>query len=413
MINGGNNPRHIKIGQMSDLHLGYRQYGKFERATDFFKYAKVAAELLISKEPDIVLIPGDIYHRERPYPIDHRQALQIFKLFQKAKIPVCVIRGNHDANFAWSKRHKGDVLHVLHELGYVVYLEDSVEEIRLSSGESIRVWGLGCHGTEISLKLEKLVNEFGERLQDKGTPNVLLIHDYLDNMVSSSRVSEALLTSYGFEYVAVGHSHKWWANKKQTVCCTGSTEHVSSDEWHEPNRSVAIITLSNDGRRWKSSVERLIFAVRPKRNIRLELGTTTAEEAIKTLKDVLRNHDEQDVMIKIHVKATLSDTQQTIDVSSAAQITKNAFHIIIVPEINYSGISISDEFTLQEVMEQVFVENLGVSKRMCTKWTALAENMKEVLTGSFDSRGEATAVDLLYDFVSSTSSKSKPRRKGK
>ena len=376
---------------------------------DFFKYAKVAAELLISKEPDIVLIPGDIYHRERPYPIDQRQALQIFKLFQKAKIPVYVIRGNHDANFAWSKRHKGDVLHVLHELEYVVYLEDSVEEVRFSSGESIRVWGLGYHGTEISLKLEKLVKEYGKKLQDK----VLLIHDYLDNMLSSSRVTESLLTNYGFDYVAVGHSHNWWVNKKQSVCCTGSTEHIRTDEWHEPNRSVAIITLSKDRTRWKSSVERLTYGVRPKKNIRLELESTTAEEAIKTVTDVLRDHDEQDAIIRIHVKGTLSDTQQTIDVSSAVQVTKNAFHVMIISEINYSDISISDEATLQELMEQVFVENLGVSKRMSTKWTALAENMKEILTGPFDSRGEAAAVDLLYDFVSSTSSRLKSRRRGK
>ena len=167
MVVEGNNQGAIKIGQMSDLHLGFRQYGKFERAMDFFKYAKAAAELLISRNPDIVLIPGDIYHRERPYPIDHLHAFQVFNLFRDAGIPVCIIRGNHDANFVWSQRHGGDVLHVLNDLGYASYLEDSIEEIELKSGESLRVWGLGYHGTEISLKLAKIVNEKESLLNDK------------------------------------------------------------------------------------------------------------------------------------------------------------------------------------------------------------------------------------------------------
>ena len=40
MVVEGKNQGCIRIGQMSDLHLGYRQYGKFERAMDFFMYAK-------------------------------------------------------------------------------------------------------------------------------------------------------------------------------------------------------------------------------------------------------------------------------------------------------------------------------------------------------------------------------------
>jgi exonuclease SbcD len=57
----------VRIGQMSDLHLGYRQYGKFERVKDFYSAAVKAAEVIIEQKPDLVIVAGDIFHKSLPY----------------------------------------------------------------------------------------------------------------------------------------------------------------------------------------------------------------------------------------------------------------------------------------------------------------------------------------------------------
>ena len=73
----------IRIGQMSDLHLGYRQYGKFERVKDFYSAAATAAERIIEQKPNLVVIPGDLFHKSLPYPVEQRQAISLLNLFKK------------------------------------------------------------------------------------------------------------------------------------------------------------------------------------------------------------------------------------------------------------------------------------------------------------------------------------------
>jgi exonuclease SbcD len=389
----------IRIGQMSDLHLGFRQYGLYDRVRDFYDSAMTAAELLISERPDIVIVPGDIFHHSRPYPIDQRHAFQVFQAFQNAAIPVVATRGNHDASYVWSERQGGNEVHVLQDLDFVKYVEDDFIEISLEGDRQIRVWGLGHHGNEAGERLRDLVERNKDVLDDRSIPNILLAHEYLDNMVATSDLSEYSLNTYGFDYIALGHYHNWWVNGKSTICCTGSTEHVDSSEWNEQQRSVALITISKKLTRWQPSIKRITFDVVPKILKHLNLGSITYHDAVDAVKNVLHELDQEGTIVRIEVTGVLTDTQQGLNISDLAKEVKNAYHVRIIPEFEYEGLPIREDVSDQEVMNEVFNERLGIPKKEVAKWVNLAEGMKEILTGTMDDQGDMTALELLSNFV--------------
>jgi len=401
----------IRIGQMSDLHLGYRQYGKFDRVKDFYSAAATAAELLIEQEPDLVIIPGDIFHRSLPYPVEQRQAFALLGLFKHHDIPVVVTRGNHDASYAWTKRQGGNEIDVLQDLGLVTYLEDEVREFDIGDGKQVRVWGQGYHGGDASTHLTELVESNYDSISDKSIPNVLMLHEYLENLVASAGLSEYAIGVHGFHYVAIGHYHGWWVNGAGDMCCTGSTEHVSAAEWDELERSVALVTLKKMKTGWKPNISRMTFKVRPKKRKTLDLGIVTIEDARKEVSDSLAELDQEEVIIRLDVKGTLSDTQGGFDISSLAQEAKKAFHVMVVPEMDYAGLPIPENISNTDVMKEVFTEKLGIPKSQAGRWTKLAEGLKDVINGPIDSQTEATALDLLYAFVCAESKKPQKRRR--
>lgn len=401
----------IKIGQMSDLHLGNRQYGYFERLKDFYKAAITAADLLIEQSPDIIVVPGDIFHKSRPYPVAQRQSFKIFERFAEQGIPVYAIRGNHDASYVWSERWGGNEIHVLADLGLIHYLEDEYEEVELDDGRMIRVWGLGYHGGDAGTKLAALAKENKEALKNRTMPNVLLMHEFFDNMVPSAELSEYSVSVHGFDYVALGHYHRWWVNGAGNICCSGSTEHMSVADWKQQDRSVALVTLAKLKTKWKPSIERLRYSVRSKIRKTLELGSVSIENVTDAVTKALQEMELDNAVVRIDVRGTLSDTQQSMDVRSITQQFTKALHIDIISQMEYAGLLVKEDVSDDEVMREVFIQNLGVPKKQAGKWVKLATDLKSILTESFDSEGESTALKLLYDFVEVKTLEKKPRRK--
>ncbi len=389
----------IKVGQMSDLHFGYRQYGKFERLKDFYDAAMAAAELLIEQKPDLVIIPGDIFHRSRPYPVSQRYSFRVFERFQEENIPVFAIRGNHDASYVWSERWGGNELHVLNDLGLVTYLEDEYQEVQLGDDRMVRVWGLGYHGGDAGSNLVTIVNENKEALEDNSMPNILMMHEFLDNMVPSAELNEYSISFHGFDYVGLGHYHRWWVNGAGNMCYSGSTEHVSVADWGEKKRSVALVSLEKVRTKWRPQIERLQFGVRPKLRRNLELGTVSAEDVIDAVTETLHEMEIEDAVVRVDVSGTLIDTQQNVDVRSIVQQFTNALHIDIVLQMEYAGLIVKEDVSDEEVMKEVFNQRLGVPKNQASRWVQLATDLKDILTESYDEEGEAAAVQLLYDFV--------------
>ena len=56
----------MKIGIISDLHLGYRQYGLKDRENDFYTQYKKCIKTIVEEECDYAIFAGDIFDTHKP-----------------------------------------------------------------------------------------------------------------------------------------------------------------------------------------------------------------------------------------------------------------------------------------------------------------------------------------------------------
>ena len=58
----------MKIAVISDLHLGFRQYGSIEREEDFYNQLFMVRDKINEKGADMVIIAGDLFDKPNPSP---------------------------------------------------------------------------------------------------------------------------------------------------------------------------------------------------------------------------------------------------------------------------------------------------------------------------------------------------------
>lgn len=83
----------MKIGVISDLHLGYRQYGLAAREEDFYLQYLSCMKKLNAEKVDLIIIAGDLFDKPNPSP----KAMNVYRSGIKLldNIPVVTIKGNH------------------------------------------------------------------------------------------------------------------------------------------------------------------------------------------------------------------------------------------------------------------------------------------------------------------------------
>ncbi len=96
--------RKIKFIHLSDIHIGLQTHGKINAATgkntrleDILKSLDFVFEYAQKESVDLVLIAGDIFHRENPQPTEEIEfSKRVLKLVQESNARVVMVLGNHD-----------------------------------------------------------------------------------------------------------------------------------------------------------------------------------------------------------------------------------------------------------------------------------------------------------------------------
>lgn len=86
----------MQFVHMADTHLGYRQYGLFERENDFFDVFNQAINEVVFERPDFVIHSGDLFEYSRPPTRALLTAQNGILKLKEEKIPMYAIAGNHD-----------------------------------------------------------------------------------------------------------------------------------------------------------------------------------------------------------------------------------------------------------------------------------------------------------------------------
>lgn len=146
----------MKIGIISDLHLGHRQYGSFEREEDFYSQYLTCMKELSDQNVDIVIIAGDLFDKPNPSP----KAMAVYRsglnLFDDTSI--VAIKGNHTMLM---RENHYTVDNYFDDAGIPLYELVDDWKLRFNFGDSVGIVG-------ITYRPDSMLDEFIEK-----TNNVL------------------------------------------------------------------------------------------------------------------------------------------------------------------------------------------------------------------------------------------------
>jgi exonuclease SbcD len=261
----------IKLLHFADLHLGVENYGRLDPQTglstrlgDFLRSLDLVVDQALSEKVDLVVFCGDAYHSVHPSPTNQREFARRIRRLSEAEVPVLLVIGNHDLPLAAGKAASTEIFSTLDVPHVVVATTVGSHLIETKSG-SIQVvavpWPVRSHllaneqfrgksTEEVNAELEKsvtaLVRREIERL-DPDLPTVLAAHVTVFGAETSSGgqasmflgrdviLPHSLLADRAFDYVALGHIHRYQVLREADppVVYSGSIERIDFGEEKE------------------------------------------------------------------------------------------------------------------------------------------------------------------------------------
>ena len=236
----------LKLCHLADLHLGYRRFNKItasgfnQREVDVNQAFHEALERIVVLQPQVLLIPGDVFHAVRPSNAVLAYAFRELRNFtERLKCPVIISAGNHESP---RRADSGSALRLLAEIEGV-YVADTNPE-RFNFPElSLSVCCLP-HPSLVNLSTVQL------RADERFKFNVLCVHAQIGSRWVSdfggASLSLSDLAAHEWDYIALGHVH---AREELALnaAYSGSIEHTSTDFWQEGDRRKGFLEIELPG----------------------------------------------------------------------------------------------------------------------------------------------------------------------
>ncbi len=237
----------IKFIHISDTHLGFSdldilENGRNIREEDIYEAFSDAVDIILKEKPDFVLHSGDIFHRSSPSNRALVVAFDQLRRITDAEIPFYMIAGNHD----FPKSVFTSPIHDLYQTNDLVHIAFD-EKLEVVETENYIIHLLPHINGE-----EKFFKEIDKiKITDKSKPNILSMHVAISSYAMNEfgeRVirTEDLRTLKKFDYVALGHWHRFnHLSKYGNVCYAGSTERTS-DAQTGYDKGIALVTIDKE-----------------------------------------------------------------------------------------------------------------------------------------------------------------------
>lgn len=218
----------MKIGIMSDLHLGYRQYGLREREKDFYIRYRDYISQCIEENCDIVIIAGDIFHTHTPSPEAINVFLHGIQSLNEHNIKVMNIVGNH-TQLQIKDHFEADYLFTMYD--YMVLDEDSSYHIN-----GCLFCGLPYHPNHNLDEFKSKVAYFNNEAKEYNQA-ILVIHQEFQEYCGFTDVVMSIhdIEIDNFDYVICGHIHSRKTDQigKTHFIQPGSLERLNTKEAYD------------------------------------------------------------------------------------------------------------------------------------------------------------------------------------
>ncbi|GAB7026353.1 metallophosphoesterase family protein [Geotalea toluenoxydans] len=290
----------ISFIHTADIHLGktYRTSdGKITRYDDFFRTLGSIVSDVIAEKARFILISGDLFHTGQILPKTFAKTIEILQPLKDAGIPCIAVEGNHD----WIHRRDSiSWMEALSQMGYIKLLRptrtesggyrfDLFDEETGSGGrieiDGVNIYGLGYIGAQAGSHVPRICEAVTTR------NNILLFHvgiwTYSPVEIGNIKPEEALPLADCFDYVALGHGHKFYTvstpDGRPYAFNPGSPERVNfGEEGYDKGYWTVKV---EDG---KYIPEFRTTAPRPMQSVTVSVdGADDVEHAMETLKKEL------------------------------------------------------------------------------------------------------------------------------
>jgi DNA repair protein SbcD/Mre11 len=262
----------MRFAHFSDTHLGFRQYGIYERELDFYRAFEKTVAAIIKAKPDFVVHTGDLFDYPKPPPRALWVAQRCFLKLKEKGIPVYAITGNHDLLM---RRGAMPPQALYADMGVRLLTEEDPFAVH----EGVLIAGVPYRPKSQLAALKDDLASAARKARGY-TKSVLLMHQGIDRYMPHGSEIEAKDIPADFSYYALGHLHARTLETfgKGWIAYAGSTELWSSSEYDDYKRKgkgFYLVDLAYDMPR----VEKI--DIEPERNIlRKQLSASEADAGI-------------------------------------------------------------------------------------------------------------------------------------
>jgi DNA repair exonuclease SbcCD nuclease subunit len=187
------------VSHISDLHLGYAQFGLEEREEDVYHVFHEAIDVSIKEGVRLVILAGDLFHNPRPCGKAIITLGNALKKLREKEIPAAFVLGEHDI----SRLRDVPFPHIYSNLGLVKKLRHDEPLIV----DNCAVFGADKERrSNIDSLVEKLRHVEQISKQHSGK-KILVLHQGLTDFNKFAGELNSTDLPPGFNYYALGHYH--------------------------------------------------------------------------------------------------------------------------------------------------------------------------------------------------------------
>ncbi len=334
----------IKFIHLSDIHIGIETHGRLNPVTgrntrleDVLHSLEFVFETAIRESVDLVLIAGDVFHRENPHPTEETEfAKLVSKLVSLGGVKVVITLGNHDYPSSFGKAAAVDIFPAFNLDGVLIAKKPDVYPIITKRG-MVQVaclpWARlstlltkdeykSLSSEELQIEIEKrlilVVRDLIKRIEGSH-PAIFLGHLALREAARSGTEMTTLLTqdpaipkselaNAVFAYAALGHVHKFQDlndGSKPPVVYSGSIERIDFTEERE-KKGFVMGQIFKDESGWGCHFE---FIETPARRfLTIEAGDRDTNQS-ESIVNLIKRENTQDAVVRIRLKVSKPEDQ--------------------------------------------------------------------------------------------------------
>jgi DNA repair protein SbcD/Mre11 len=405
---------------VSDVHLGYQQYGEKERFNDFARALRMVVQEAIDAGVDFVVLAGDLFHKRAIDALTLNQATVILEHLKSAGIPCIAVEGNHEQAYyreriGWMEfLAERDLLYLLNPTGFL----DGRPELTPYSARrgayfdpvpGLRVYGLRYMGASTAKAIEGYAETLAQQPHSGIEYTILVTHAGIENVLPGhagglSHRQLAPLRPH-IDYLALGHIHKPFSFD-DWIFNPGSPETCSMEEVAWQERGYYLVQVDTDRDTGDGEPKHIATLQanqrRPFHRLQVKVDLLGSPQALhshcrefieRKARDLLPAHVTKELrpVVELRLAGTLTFDRSALDLTALQQMVIAAFQPLHCQIKNATrptefAIQVDTHQNRSELERQIVTELLERDARFREHgdaWAALTLTLKQLaLTGS-------------------------------